>query len=93
MKIKHLSYLLAEESAFFLPQYKLIYKFYSCQKNVSNYLTPGEPSHICLSKNYLLGIYFFDKNSKEIKVQSIPMMSFIVHTTVENLYFKFIGKV
>ena len=40
---------------------------------------------ICQGILCLVRIGFFDKTSKETKVQSIPMMLFIMHGTTENL--------
>lgn len=89
MEKKYLPHLLAEESTFFF--------FFFCwvlnqniictpfKKIVSNYLRQGELPHIYLSKDLLLSIYFSDKTSKETKVQSIPLMLFILHGTTENL--------
>lgn len=72
--------------------YKLKYNFYPFQKTLVT-IPPQESHHTgeppCLSKDHLLGVYFSNKTSRETKVQSIPMMSFTVHSGRENLYFKF----
>ena len=47
-------------------------------KYVSNFLTPGELPHIYLAKDLLPALCFSDKTSMETKVQSIPVMLFIL---------------